>query len=121
MAAEIYNLEIIKENIEDFERNITRFLIFCREENKEPGTKCSIIFSTSHKAGTLFRVLEVFAKQKINLTRIESFPNRQGSYAFFLDFLGSKTDDQVVEAIKDVMEITTQFRILGCYKEKKGE
>jgi len=121
LAAEIYNLEVIKENIEDFERNITRFLIFSRKESQEDGNKCSIIFSTAHKAGTLFKVLEVFANQNINLTRIESIPNMQGSYAFFLDFLGSKNDENVKNALKTVKEITTNFRLLGCYKEKSNK
>jgi prephenate dehydratase/chorismate mutase/prephenate dehydratase len=119
LAADIYNLEVIKENIEDFERNITRFLIFSKYENKKSGNKCSIIFSTSHKAGTLFRVLEVFAKRKINLTRIESFPDRQGNYAFFLDFLGAQNEEKVEQALKEVKEITTQYRLLGFYNERK--
>jgi prephenate dehydratase/chorismate mutase/prephenate dehydratase len=121
LAAEIYNLEVIKENIEDFERNITRFLLFSKKEGAEEGNKCSIIFSTAHKAGTLFKVLEVFATQNINLTRIESIPNRQGSYAFFLDFLGSKKNENVIRALEEVKENTTNFRLLGCYKERSNK
>jgi prephenate dehydratase len=118
LAAEIYNLEVIKENIEDFDRNITRFLIFSKKDLNIKGSKCSIIFSTSHKAGVLFEVLKVFADSGINLSRIESLPNKQGSYAFFLDFLGSKNDTKVVEALKLVKKDTKDFRLLGCYDEK---
>ena len=88
LAAELYNLEIIKENIEDHRKNITRFFVISKEDIVTDGDKCSITFTTEHKAGTLFKVLEIFAKKNINLTRIESIPNRQGSYAFFLDFIG---------------------------------
>jgi prephenate dehydratase len=120
LAAELYNLEIIKENIEDFPHNITRFLIFSKEGSKEDGEKCSVIFSTAHKAGTLFRALEVFAQKKINLTRIESIPNLRGSFAFFLDFMGSKNDPEVVDALNEVQKITSGFRLMGCYDEKQA-
>jgi len=120
LSAELYNLEIIKEGIEDLERNITRFLVLSREENKEEGEKCSITFSTEHKAGTLFRVLEVFARENINLTRIESIPNEPGNYAFFLDFIGSLKEEKVAKALEKVREITTSFTMMGFYKERKG-
>lgn len=118
LTAELYNLEIIKENIEDLETNITRFLVLSKQKSSEDGEKCSIIFSTEHKAGTLFRVLEVFAKKNINLTRIESIPNRLGSYVFFLDFIGSKKEDRTLNVLEQVEKMTTSFRIIGFYKEK---
>ncbi len=121
LCAELYDLEIIEENIEDFDRNVTRFLIFSKEENKDEGKKCSIVFSTEHKAGTLFKVLEVFASENINLTRIESIPNLQGSFAFFLDFMGSKNDEKVAKALEEVGKITANFRLMGFYDEYKGE
>ena len=121
LCAELYNLEIIKENIEDFTRNKTRFLVFAKKENTTPGSKCSIIFSTEHKAGTLFRVLEVFARKNLNLTRIESIPNQLGSFVFFLDFEGSRDDDNVVTALEDVKKITTRFRMMGFYDECRDE
>jgi len=119
LSAELYNLEILKEDIEDFDRNLTRFIVLSKEKNREDGDKCSIVFSTEHKAGTLFRVLEVFAKNNINLTRIESIPDEPGNYAFFLDFVGSNKDKNVVEALDAVKEITRNFRLMGCYKERK--
>ncbi len=120
-CADYYNLKIIKENIEDFEQNITRFLIFSRKEHQTSGQKCSIVFSTAHKAGTLFKVLEVFANAGINLTRIESIPNRQGSYAFFLDFVGSQGNEKIIGVLEEVKKITTHLKILGFYDEFKGE
>jgi prephenate dehydratase/chorismate mutase len=119
LAAGLYHLEIIKEDIEDLDRNMTRFLVLSREEAKKAGDKCSVLFSTEHKAGTLFSVLEVFAKEHINLTRIESIPNEPGNYAFFLDFVGSNRDEKVLRAMERVQGMTTGFRVLGCYKERK--
>ena len=97
LAAEIYDLEIIKEDIDDFERNMRRYLILSREESKESGDKCTVKFSTAHRAGTLFSVLEVFAREEINLTRIGSIPTGKGNYAFFVDLLGSGTDEVVAK------------------------
>ena len=117
LAADIYDLEIIKEDIDDFERNMTRFLVLSKKEIKEEGDKCSVLFSTAHRAGTLFGVLEIFAKANINLTRIGSIQSGRGSYAFFLDFMGSNRDENVIKALKDVKKVTTNFRFMGCYRE----
>ena len=119
LAAEIYDLHVIKEDIDNFGSNITRFLILSREENREEGDKCSIVFSTEHRAGTLFRALEVFAKKNINLTRIGSIRSSMGDYTFFLDFIGSNRDENVTAALKEVESVTVNFRFMGCYKEKK--
>jgi prephenate dehydratase/chorismate mutase len=120
LSAELYNLEILKEDIQDLDRNMTRFLVLSREEGSQGGEKCSIVFSTEHKAGTLFRVLEVFAKKNVNLTRIESIPNEPGNYAFFLDFIGSNRDKKIIEALEEVEANTTRFRLMGCYPERKA-
>ncbi len=119
LCAEIYNLEAIKESIEDHEENKTRFLVLSKHELDEPGTKCSIIFSAAHRAGALFAVLKIFAEAKINLTRIESMPNREdpGNYYFFLDFEGDIKDENVQNVLNDVIENTFMYKFLGCYKE----
>ncbi len=119
LAAALYGLEILKEGVEDDrERNVTRFLILSARAETGKGDKCSVVFSTEHKAGTLFRVLELFARQGINLTRIESIPDSPGRYAFFLDFMGSDQDPRVQRVLEDVHGLTTEFRFLGSYEER---
>jgi prephenate dehydratase/chorismate mutase/prephenate dehydratase len=121
LCAEIYTLEILKENIEDHESNSTRFVMLAQEEAKENGNKCSIVFSTAHKAGALFSVLKVFSDAGINLTRIESRPIKKdpGKYAFLLDFQGSVNDKTVTNALEEVKEYTIMYKFLGCYKERE--
>jgi prephenate dehydratase/chorismate mutase len=119
LAAEIYGLHVIKEDVDNFGNNVTRFLILSKEENREEGDKCSIVFSTEHRAGTLFNALEIFARKNINLTRIGSIRSSMGDYTFFLDFIGSNKDENVVAALKDVEAVTVNYRFMGCYKEKK--
>jgi prephenate dehydratase/chorismate mutase/prephenate dehydratase len=119
LCAELYGLEIIKENIEDHESNSTRFLVLSRENALGSGNKCSIMFSTKHKAGALFGVLKAFADSGINLTRIESRPirNDPGKFAFLLDFQGREDDGKVTGALALAREECASFKVLGFYKE----
>ncbi len=117
-CAKLYHLSVIKEKVEDHSDNVTRFLVLSGKPAVEPGDKCSIVFSTSHKAGALFGIMEAFASGGLNLTRIESVPMgaRPGNYVFFLDFLGNDRDEQVQQVLAKAREKTSRFRFLGCYK-----
>jgi len=118
-AAELYDLEIIKDEIQDAENNRTRFLVLAKSDGHEGGNKCSAVFSTEDKAGALFRTLEIFARAGINLTRIESVPYTPGDYAIFLDFDGSEKEERVSRAIAEAEGVARDFRLLGCYVERK--
>ncbi len=118
VAAELYGLKIVCENIEDITHNITRFLVVGREDAKRTGEdKTAILFSTAHKAGALADVLDVFKQYNINLTNIESRPSkkRQWEYYFFVDFIGHRMDQQVKEALEDARKHCLQLSILGSF------
>ncbi len=117
-CARLYHLEVIKEYVEDHSDNITRFLVISGNPGTNPGDKCSIVFSTAHKSGALFEILEAFAGGGLNLTRIESVPmgGRPGNYVFFLDFLGNDRDEEVQHVLGTARKKTSEFRFLGCYK-----
>ncbi len=121
LCADIYDLEVLKENIEDHESNNTRFLVLAREPVKEGGDKCSIIFSTAHKAGALYGILKLFSEAGINLTRIESRPIRKdpGKFAFLLDFEGSDSDGKVAGTLAKVQEEAVMYKFLGCYRRAR--
>ena len=125
LSAKLYHLEIIKENVQDLDNNRTRFFIISKDNIKDfkgsqnsKGSKCSIVFSTEHKAGTLFAVLDQFAKAKINLTRIESVPAAPGDFAFFLDFQAEEGSDEVQDIFDKLSKVTTDLKILGFYNER---
>ena len=122
LCAELYNLDIIKEGIEDGPSNSTRFLLLSREPYSGQGDKTSIIFAVAHEAGQLYGVLKLFADAKINLTRISSMPLRSdpSNYSFFLDFEGSEKDSKVVEVMEKVAEMTISLKNLGSYPADAG-
>jgi len=118
VAAELYGLKVVYENIEDIANNITRFLVISREDAKPTGEdKTAILFSTAHKAGALADVLEVFKRYGINLTNIESRPSkkRQWEYYFFVDFVGHRTDKQVQKGLEEASKHCLQLSILGSF------
>jgi chorismate mutase / prephenate dehydratase len=118
IAAELYGLKIVCENIEDIANNITRFLVIGREDAKPTGEdKTAILFSTAHKAGALADVLEIFKRYDINLTNIESRPSkkREWEYYFFMDFLGHRTDKKVGKGIEESRKHCLQLSVLGSF------
>ncbi|MGB2866443.1 MAG: prephenate dehydratase [Sedimentisphaerales bacterium] len=118
VAAELYGLRIICENIEDIANNVTRFLVISREDAKPTGEdKTAILFSTAHKAGALSEVLEIFKRYGINLTNIESRPSRkrQWEYYFFVDFLGHRTEKHIQEGLDESRKHCLQLSILGSF------
>ncbi|MGD8524327.1 MAG: prephenate dehydratase [Desulfobacterales bacterium] len=121
LSAELYNLEIIKEGIEDGPSNSTRFLLLSREPYADKGEKTSIIFATAHEAGRLFAVLQLFAEAGINLTRIASMPLRSDpdNYSFFLDFEGSDKDENVIRLLNQMQDLTISMKNLGSYPSDK--
>jgi len=118
LAAELYGLKVVCENIEDITNNITRFLVIGREDARPTGEdKTAILFSTAHKAGALVDVLEVFKGYDLNLTNIESRPSRkrQWEYYFFADFLGHRSESQVRAGLEEARKHCLQLSVLGSF------
>lgn len=122
LCGELYDLEIIKEGIEDGPSNSTRFLLLAREACAENRNKTSIIFAVAHEAGQLYNALQLFAEAKINLTRISSMPLRSdpSNYSFFLDFEGSEDDEKVREVLDRMGKMTISLKNLGSYPSANG-
>jgi chorismate mutase/prephenate dehydratase len=123
VAAELYGLKVVCENIEDIASNITRFLVISKVDAKPTGDdKTSLLFSTAHKAGALVDVLEVFRNYGLNLTNIESRPGkkREWEYYFFVDFLGHKDDENVKNALSGARRHCLQLSVLGSFPRNAG-
>jgi len=120
LSAAIHDLSILAEDIEDNPANTTRFLVVGKGKGERTGRdKTSILFGTPHVPGALFQALEIFARERINLLRIESHPlrDRMWEYLFFADFAGHREDEQVRKCLQDMEGRTTFLKILGSYPQ----
>lgn len=120
-CAQLYNLEIIKTNIEDNKNNYTRFLIISNFFSKNNlANKSSLVFTLPHKPGKLYEALEIFAKNNINLTKLESRPiiGKPFKYMFFIDFEFHQQLKDLIKIIKKFKRNTSQIKILGFYQSK---
>ena len=121
MAAEVHGLKILSKNIQDRAENLTRFLVISKEQAKKAKkNKTSIMFSIADEAGSLLKSLQLFAKENISLTKIQSRPlrNRPWEYLFYVDFLGHIEDKAVERVLKNLGKRALLFRVLGSYPEQ---
>jgi len=117
-AAKIYEMSILAKDIADNPNNFTRFFVLSKNDASPSGNdKTSIIFSTKHVPGALYKALEEFAARGINLTKIESRPTKQRpwEYNFHLDFEGHRNETKCIEALKGLGKRSTFIKILGSY------
>lgn len=118
VAAEIYGLKILCEDIEDISNNITRFLIIGKQDAQPTGDdKTIVLFSTAHRTGALADVLNVFKEYNLNMTSIGSRPNkkREWEYYFFVDFLGHRLQENVKKALEEAKNHCLQLSVLGSF------
>jgi prephenate dehydratase len=124
LAAKLYGLDIIERRIESNKKNFTRFLILTTHENavKQPADKASLCFQVSNQVGALAKVLNIFAQQGVNMSKIQSMPvlGKRNEYNFYVDVEWDETK-QYDSAVKQILKYTHNFNILGEYKRHEEE
>jgi len=118
LAADLYDLEILDPDIEDYAFNYTRFFVLALSSPpRAPRNKTSLIFTTPHQPGALYDCMGEFAKRRINLSKIESRPrlNRPWQYIFYLDFEGHCQDATCEAAIMGLLRRSSFVKLLGSY------
>ena len=118
-AAEHFGLEILVKGIETNKQNFTRFLVLSNTKGTDiENNKASIFFQLPHDPGALANILNLFAKGKMNLTKIQSVPiiGKPYEYNFHLDFEW-KDYKNYLYVIKNVRKIAENLEILGEYKK----
>lgn len=125
LAANLYGLEILERRIESNKKNFTRFLILTSHENavkKPSANKASLCFQVSNQVGSLAKVLNTFASQGVNMSKIQSMPvlGRRNEYNFYVDVEWEDTK-QYDTAVKQTLKYTQNFNILGEYMRHEDD
>jgi chorismate mutase/prephenate dehydratase len=124
-AADLYELEILHFGIEDKTDNTTRFVLITANkrlrESSSGQDKTSLILKVHNQPGTLFRALEPFYRQGINLIKLESRPSKKTiwSYFFYIDLEGHISDPDVAAALNELTRLGIDHQILGSYPAKR--
>ena len=122
LAAKIYDLKIVKKNIEDNLSNVTRFLIMGKKKshpefkNKNYITSC--IFKVKNKPAALYKCLGGFATNNVNLSKLESFSDQNSfeQYLFICDMYGHIEDPKIQKSLEELGFHTVNLDILGVYE-----
>ena len=115
-SAQMYNIPIIDEKINDKKNNTTRFVLLSKmSPKKSEQNKVSIIFSTENKSGALNKVLNIIERYGLNMSYIDSRPSRNeiGEYVFYVDFAGHIQDGDVSNALIEMQPLVKMFSVLS--------
>jgi chorismate mutase/prephenate dehydratase len=111
---------VVADGIQDMAQNITRFLVIGREPAARSGAdKTTLIFAVPEKVGALKEVLTIFARNAINLSMIQSRPQRSRpwEYVFFVDLKGHRDDPPMQDALDALKRKALFLKVLGSYPE----
>ena len=118
LAGELYDLQMLDDEIEDVPFNFTRFFLLGHDDPERGDyNKTSIVFATRHQPAALHECLGEFATRGLNLTKIESRPrrNRPWEPVFYLDFEGHWQDTICQEALARLLQRASFVKMLGSY------
>ena len=120
LAGKICNLKVLKKNVEDSYKNVTRFILLQKKSIKVSSNKgkilTSLIFAVNNIPASLHKALGCFAVNNVNMTKLESYVNETFKQAeFYADIEGDIKDFNVNAALKEIKEYTKFVRILGTY------
>jgi len=123
LAAEIYGLKILKENIQDQKDNFTRFVILSNKQQliveNDKAYVTSMIFKVKNISSALYKALGGFAQNDVNILKIESYIplGKLEESHFHIDVDGSMEKESVKKAVSELQKYVKKFKILGTYEK----
>ncbi len=117
-TAELYNLNILKEHVEDNKNNNKRFIVIGDGETQPTGfDKTSLVVFIEDRPGVLMDIIQTFVKYHLNITQINSkmMNNNSVEQAVFIDFDGHKKDEIVQKLLEDLQPLSKSLRVIGSY------
>ena len=121
LAAQIYGLDILAEDVEDEKHNTTRFIILSKEQKRAPAkngpTVTSFIFRVRNLPAALYKALGGFATNGVNMTKLESYMVEGQFFAtmFYAEVDGHPEDLPLKRALEELQFFSREFRILGVF------
>ena len=121
LSAEIYNLEILKQDIQDEKNNVTRFLLMGKEiyqpELKDKNYITSFLFKLKSKPAALYSALSGFAINGVNMTKLQSFPEKNSfsSFFFLCDIEGHIDDQKIKNSLEELGFHCEDMHVLGVF------
>ncbi len=122
-ASEAYGLKLIASNVQDVAANTTRFLVMgTRPVARSGKDKTTLLFAVADRVGTLNQALNLFSRNAINISKIESRPlrARPWEYLFFVDVMGHRDDPKLARALKALERKALFLKVLGSYPEGRS-
>ena len=125
LSADIYNLQILDSNIQDEKKNVTRFLIMQKDifqpEFKSNKYITSLLFKLKSKAGALYSAIGSFALNGVNLTKLQSFPEKNSfsSYFFLCELDGHIEEKKVKNSLEELGLHCDDMHVLGVFEADK--
>ena len=123
IAGEIHNLPVVRANIHDQAENATRFVVLGHEDAPPTGKdRTTMAFGVADRKGALRRILTILETEAVNLTRIESRPNRSRAwhYVFLVDMEGHRKDPALARALEAVAKSADFVKVIGSYPRAPG-
>jgi prephenate dehydratase len=122
-AGEVFGLVPLASAIQDFDDNITRFLVIGRRPlDQAPADKTTIAFTVPNVPGALFKALSVFALRDVDLLKLESrpIPGRPWEYLFYAEVASARDELRCARALAHLAEFAPMMRVLGTYPSWKS-
>ena len=121
-AGELFGLVPLASSIQDFDDNITRFIVIGRRPLRDAvADKTTIVFSLPNEPGSLFKALSAFALRGVDLTKLESrpIPGRPWEYLFYADLAAARDELACARALAHLAEFAPTLLTLGSYASWK--
>jgi len=122
-AGEVFGLAPLADGIQDYDDNITRFIVIGRRPiDATPADKTTVVFTVPNTPGALFKALSVFALRDVDLTKLESrpIPGRPWEYLFYVDLGLARDELRCARALAHLAEFAPMLRVLGSYPSWKS-